>query len=87
MLVPNWAPNLQCKQDVHSSKATVRESLLFSARLRLEESIPRAKVAQVVEETLDLVELRPLADLVVGDLGGEGLSIEQRKRLSIAVEL
>lgn len=78
---------MQCKQDVHSSKATVRESLLFSARLRLEESIPRAKVAQVVEETLDLVELRPLADHVVGDLGGEGLSIEQRKRLSIAVEL
>eukprot|EP00887_Chlorella_sp_A99_P006759 scaffold3.g6759.t1 len=68
--------------DIHTSKATVRESLMFSARLRLDASVNR-----VVDQTLELVELGPLAGLVVGEPGGDGLSIEQRKRLSIAVEL
>ncbi len=36
---------------------------------------------------MDLVELTPLRDLLVGVPGGTGLSVEQRKRLSIAVEL
>ena len=40
-----------------------------------------------MEDTLDVVELRPLQHSVVGEPGGPGLSIEQRKRLSIAVEL
>ena len=33
------------------------------------------------------MELGPLRDLLVGTPGGWGLSVEQRKRLSIAVEL
>jgi len=36
---------------------------------------------------LALVELGPLRDLLVGAPGGTGLSLEQRKRLTIAVEL
>lgn len=42
-----------------------------------------------VDGVLDLVELRPLAHAMVGEPGGGGvgLSLEQRKRLSIAVEL
>ena len=36
---------------------------------------------------LHLVELAPLRDLLVGAPGGTGLSLEQRKRLTIAVEL
>ncbi|KAL4427934.1 hypothetical protein ABPG75_002023 [Micractinium tetrahymenae] len=75
------------QQDVHSAGATVREALLFSARLRLTEDITKEQVVQVVDETLDMVDLTPLQDSIVGDPGGEGLSVEQRKRLSIAVEL
>ena len=33
------------------------------------------------------MELAPLRDLLVGVPGGTGLSLEQRKRLTIAVEL
>lgn len=33
------------------------------------------------------MELAPLRDLLVGAPGGTGLSLEQRKRLTIAVEL
>ena len=36
---------------------------------------------------MDLVELRSLANAVVGRAGSTGLSVEQRKRLTIAVEL
>ena len=40
-----------------------------------------------VEEVMDLVELNPLRHALVGLPGVDGLSTEQRKRLTIAVEL
>lgn len=40
-----------------------------------------------VEEVMALVELKPLRDALVGLPGIDGLSTEQRKRLTIAVEL
>jgi len=40
-----------------------------------------------VEEVMELVELKPLRDALVGLPGVNGLSTEQRKRLTIAVEL
>lgn len=40
-----------------------------------------------VEEVMELVELKPLRDALVGLPGIDGLSTEQRKRLTIAVEL
>ena len=40
-----------------------------------------------VEEVLDLVELNLIRDALVGLPGVDGLSTEQRKRLTIAVEL
>jgi hypothetical protein len=36
---------------------------------------------------MDLVELTPLRNTLVGLPGASGLSVEQRKRLTIAVEL
>ena len=38
-------------------------------------------------QVLGLVELEPLKSAVVGRPGQSGLSVEQRKRLTIAVEL
>lgn len=40
-----------------------------------------------VDEIMELVELTPLRDALVGLPGVNGLSTEQRKRLTIAVEL
>jgi ABC-type multidrug transport system ATPase subunit len=40
-----------------------------------------------IEEVMDLVELNPLRSALVGLPGVNGLSTEQRKRLTIAVEL
>jgi ABC-type branched-subunit amino acid transport system ATPase component len=38
-------------------------------------------------QVMDLVELTPLRNTLVGLPGASGLSVEQRKRLTIAVEL
>ncbi|CAN1275847.1 ABC transporter G family member 39 [Linum perenne] len=46
-----------------------------------------ALVGNFVEEVMDLVELNPVRDALVGLPGVDGLSTEQRKRLTIAVEL
>ncbi|XP_062082926.1 pleiotropic drug resistance protein 2-like [Humulus lupulus] len=77
-----------CEQnDIHSPYVTVYESLLYSAWLRLSHEISTEKRKMFVEEVMDLVELNPLRNAIVGLPGVDGLSTEQRKRLTIAVEL
>jgi ABC-type multidrug transport system ATPase subunit len=44
-------------------------------------------VQAFVQEVMELVELTELKDAIVGLPGISGLSVEQRKRLTIAVEL
>lgn len=66
---------------------TVHESLIFSARLRFEKHVPLETVYAFVQEVMELVELEPLTQSLVGRPGVDGLSVEQRKRLTIAVEL
>jgi ABC-type multidrug transport system ATPase subunit len=76
-----------CEQnDIHSPQVTVREALVFSAWLRLPSETRRTR-QQFVEEVMELVELKPLEHALVGLQGVTGLSTEQRKRLTIAVEL
>ncbi|KAF5934759.1 hypothetical protein HYC85_025888 [Camellia sinensis] len=70
-----------CEQnDIHSPFVTVHESLLFSVWLRLPSN-------SFVEEVMELIALTPLRDALVGFPGVNGLSVDQRKRLTIAVEL
>uniref|UniRef100_A0A0D3ETI8 ABC transporter domain-containing protein n=2 Tax=Oryza TaxID=4527 RepID=A0A0D3ETI8_9ORYZ len=77
-----------CEQnDIHSPQITVRESLLFSAFLRLPKEVNDQEKKIFVDEVMELVELTGLKDAIVGLPGVNGLSTEQRKRLTIAVEL
>ncbi|CAF1862730.1 hypothetical protein Bca4012_033286 [Brassica carinata] len=77
-----------CEQnDVHSPCLTVFESLLFSACLRLPSDIDSETQKAFVHEVMELVELTSLSGALVGLPGVDGLSTEQRKRLTIAVEL
>ncbi|KAG2682930.1 hypothetical protein I3760_10G006800 [Carya illinoinensis] len=77
-----------CEQnDIHSPHVTVYESLLYSAWLRLSSDVKTQTRKMFVEEVMELVELKPLRDALVGLPGVDGLSTEQRKRLTIAVEL
>ncbi|KAK9232151.1 hypothetical protein WN943_022394 [Citrus x changshan-huyou] len=77
-----------CEQnDIHSPNVTVYESLLYSAWLRLPPDVDSETRRMFLEEIMELVELNPLRQSLVGLPGVSGLSTEQRKRLTIAVEL
>ncbi|CAI5468189.1 unnamed protein product [Closterium sp. Yama58-4] len=77
-----------CEQvDIHTPQVNVHESLLYSAWLRLPEEIDRDVILEFVEEVEELVELDAVKGALVGTAGQDGLSVEQRKRLTIAVEL
>ncbi|CEL04031.1 Putative ABC multidrug transporter [Aspergillus calidoustus] len=76
-----------CEQlDVHEPYATVRESLEFSALLRQPRTTPREEKLKYVDTIIDLLELHDIADTLIGRVGA-GLSVEQRKRVTIGVEL
>lgn len=74
------------QQDLHLETSTVREALNFSALLRQPAHIPRKEKLAYVNEVIKLLEMSEYADAVVG-VPGEGLNVEQRKRLTIGVEL
>ncbi|CAJ2629467.1 unnamed protein product [Trifolium pratense] len=77
-----------CEQnDIHSPNLTVYESIVFSAWLRLGKEVNEETQKMFVEEVMKLVELHPVRNFLVGLPGIDGLSTEQRKRLTIAVEL
>lgn len=77
-----------CEQnDIHSPHVTVYESLLYSAWLRLSPDVNAVARKTFIEEVMELVELTVLSGALVGLPGVNGLSTEQRKRLTIAVEL
>lgn len=74
------------QMDVHESTATVREALRFSARLRQPKETPLQEKYDYVETIIDLLEMREIAGAAIG-VQGNGLNQEQRKRLTIGVEL
>lgn len=72
--------------DVHEPTQTVREALRFSADLRQPFEVPQAEKYSYVEEVLSLLEMEDMADAIIGD-PESGLAVEQRKRVTIGVEL
>jgi ABC-type multidrug transport system ATPase subunit len=76
-----------CEQmDVHEPLATVREALEFSALLRQSREVPKEEKLRYVDTIIDLLEMRDIEHTLIGKTGA-GLSVEQRKRLTIGVEL
>lgn len=74
------------QQDLHLSTSTVREALNFSAILRQPADVPTEEKLEYVDQVIKLLDMQEFADAVVGS-PGEGLNVEQRKRLTIGVEL
>lgn len=74
------------QQDLHLQTTTVREALNFSALLRQPAHVPREEKLAYVNEVIKLLDMQEYADAIVG-VPGEGLNVEQRKRLTIGVEL
>ena len=74
------------QMDVHEPTSTVLEALRFSALLRQPKEVPIQEKYDYCEKVLDLLEMRSIAGATIGKIG-EGLNQEQRKRVTIGVEL
>lgn len=74
------------QQDLHLETTTVREALRFSADLRQLKSVSRKEKYEYVEDVIKMLSMEDFSEAVVGN-PGEGLNVEQRKLLTIGVEL
>ncbi|VUC23822.1 unnamed protein product [Clonostachys rosea] len=74
------------QQDINLPSQTVREALQMTARLRRPSSVSNEEKDAYVEKLISLLELDELAEALVG-VPGAGLTLEQRRRVSIGVEL
>ncbi|KAJ6569618.1 P-loop containing nucleoside triphosphate hydrolase protein [Mycena capillaripes] len=66
---------------------TVRETLTFSAALRLPKTVDNNTVRQIVDQTIEELGLKECADTVVGGVFRKGISGGERRRLSIGCVL
>lgn len=70
------------QQDLHDETATIREAFEFSAILRQPSDVSKEEKLDYVGKVLDLLELKHLQDCIINTL-----DVEQKKRLTIGVEL
>lgn len=66
---------------------TVRETISYSARLRLPDKMPWSEKRALVESTIIEMGLQDCADTVVGNWHLRGISGGERRRVSIALEI
>ncbi|KAF2119900.1 pleiotropic drug resistance protein, ABC superfamily [Lophiotrema nucula] len=74
------------QEDIHLPTTTVREALEFSAQLRQPSVKTSSERSDYVQHIINVLDMSSYAEAVIG-VPGEGLNVEQRKRLSIAVEM
>lgn len=75
------------QDNLHISVLTVRETLLYAVLFRLPASIDYNAKAKRVDKILDMLNLTPYANAIVGGAYFRGISGGQMKRLSIGVEI
>ncbi|KAJ3417122.1 hypothetical protein HDV05_006981 [Chytridiales sp. JEL 0842] len=75
------------QDDLMLPTLTVRETIMFSANLRLPECISLYEKKARVEEVLHMLGLAHVGNTVVGGNGKRGISGGERRRVSIGVEL
>jgi ABC-type multidrug transport system ATPase subunit len=74
------------QQDIHLPTQTVREALQMTARLRRDGKISLEEKYFYVEDIIQWLDMENIADALIG-VPGAGLNLEQRKRVSIGVEM
>lgn len=75
------------QQDLHLSTSTARGALMFSARLRQSEVCLDKEKTEWVDDLIHTLDMTSFAEAIV-EVPREGLiNVEQRKRVTIGVEL
>ncbi|KAL6205073.1 PREDICTED: ABC transporter G family member 12-like [Fragaria vesca subsp. vesca] len=75
------------QEDVLLGTLTVRETITYSAYLRLPSSYTREEVRSIVEGTINEMGLLDCADRSIGNWHLRGISGGEKKRVSIALEI
>ena len=75
------------QMDTFIGTVTIREALMFSANLRLPASTTAIQRRRLVEETISVLRLDAVADVLIGNEDYAGISPSQRKLLTIGLEL
>lgn len=75
------------QENVLLGTLTVRETVTYSALLRLPSSMSKAEVRRVVDDTLNEMGLRECEDRAIGTWHLRGISGGEKKRLCIALEI
>lgn len=74
------------QQDIHLPTQTVREALQIIARLRRGGGISLKEKYAYVENVIQWLDMENIANALIG-VPGAGLNLEQRKKVSIGVEM
>nr|VDC64913.1 unnamed protein product [Brassica rapa] len=75
------------QEDVLLGTLTVRESIAYSAHLRLPSKLSRKEISDIVEATITDMGLQECSDRTIGNWHMRGISGGEKKRLSIALEV
>ncbi|XP_019702651.1 ABC transporter G family member 15 [Elaeis guineensis] len=75
------------QENVLLGTLTVRETITYSAHLRLPTTMSKEEVAAVVESAIEEMGLQECADRAIGNWHLRGISGGEKKRLSIALEI
>ncbi|KAL6133974.1 hypothetical protein ACLB2K_066207 [Fragaria x ananassa] len=75
------------QEDIFMGSLTVRETLTYSAHLRLPSSMTKEEKIEVVEETLSKMGLQDCAETYIGNWHLRGISNGEKRRLSICIEI
>ncbi|XP_027349230.1 ABC transporter G family member 15-like [Abrus precatorius] len=75
------------QEELFLGTLTVKETLTFSANMRLPSKMTKEEINKVVEETIMQMGLEDCADNKIGNWHSRGISNGEKKRLSIGLEI
>ena len=75
------------QEDVLLGTLTVKETISYSAHLRLPTTMTKEEISSIVDGTIIEMGLQDCADRLIGNWHLRGISGGEKKRLSIALEI